>query len=375
MELKPIVKFQDLLKYELLGVRVEKEYAQKIKKLIQSKFGSFKHASKLAGLNHVTISRIERMGTRLYNWKKILNLLDINLNEIEKHIVGVSYKNIYKIKFPYSISPLLIRLAAHTIGDGGFYIHNARWVQKNVDPIIDLQKQLLGFFGSKTVSKSKVEQVSIMSFYIILACTSINIKRNEVCSENFIKACMNLPKEYKVQVLAALIEDEGSIHPKGSKMSIGMKDYKIMNSLAELMDDLGYERSTIKKIKSTGFHSDDEYIFMYTLNLRILGAHKFCNDLNEAITKYGKLAGLWKKQKKLQDLILFNDGRKAKGEKLNDGLAVKTINLMKKNNGRVTYKTLKSFLNVSHHRTGSVVRRLHNKKIIDKVRRGVYVLK
>lgn len=375
-----IVKLQDLLVYEGLGIKIGKEYAQYIKKLIRSKFGSQKRAALLNGLNHVTIGRIEWKSTRIYHWKKILNLLDIDLNEFEKHVVGIADWKIYNIKFPYSVSPLLIRLVAHTIGDGGFYLHNAQWIQKKVAPIINLQKQLLGVYGKIVINCNEVEHTSIMALYIKLACAVLGIQRNEISSAKFIRACMKLPKDYKVQTLAAVIEDEGRIQPNSGSMIITMKDSDIVKSLAKLMENLGYDHSRITKTKNLEFSSSRKNSpsrqngFLYRVNLRILGAHKFYHDLNEIISKYGELAGLWKKQKQLQNLMSSNDGRKARGEKLNRDLAKKTINLMKKNSEKITYKELKKYLNVSHHRTGSVVRRLYNKKILKKVSRGYYTL-
>jgi len=373
MELKPIVKLQDLFKYKKLGIKVERDYAQCIQTLLLNKCGNFKRAALYSGVNHATLREIQKRNVRVFNWKKILSLLDIHPNEIEKYVVHISDRKNYHIRFPYSVSPLLIRLAAHTIGDGGYY-GGARWIQKDTDPIIDLQRQLLGVSGKKVFCKNNVEQVAISDFYIKLACASINIERSQVCSEHLIKNCMGLPKDYKVQILAALIEDESKIQPKSGVVRIAMKNYRIIESLAKIMDNLGYDRSRIIKIKNNGTYSNNKNNFLYNLNLRILGSHKFYNDLNEAINKYGKLAGLWKKQKQLQDLILFNDGRKARGEKLNSKLAKKAICLMKENNGTITYKELKRFLNVSHHRIGSVVRRLYNKGILRKDRRGCYTL-
>lgn len=372
-EQKLVVKLRDLLKYERLGIKVEKEYAQYIKKLIRSKFGSQKHAALLNGLNHVTIGRIEWKNTRVYHWKKILIFLDIDINEFEKHVVSIANWRKYNIKFPYYVSPLLIRLVAHTIGDGGFYDGTAVWVQKNVAPIINLQKQLLGVHGN-VVNCHGVEHTSIMALYIKLACVVLSIQENEVASAKFIRACMKLPKDYKVEVLAALIEDEGSIRSKSGLTLIVMKDYNIVKALAELMDDLGYDRSEIIKTKHRGSFSPNPNGFFYGVHLRILGAHKFYRDITKIMNEHGELAGLWKKQKRLQELVTLNDGRKAKGEKLNGELAKRTISLMKENNGKITYKKLKKRLNVSHHRTGSVVRRLYNKRILKKIRRGCYIL-
>ena len=373
MENEPVVRFHDLLKYEKLGVQVKLDYANQLRALVRTKFGSYKDASKFSTINHVSISKIERRCTRIYNWIKIFELLNLDLNEIEEHIIKVADKKIYDINFPYKVSPLLIRLAAHIIGDGGFYNNSGRWIQKDVEPIVNLQKQILGISGNKSRNENNVEQVAIMSFYTKLVCAALKIERNQLRSTDFIKSCMKLPREYQVQVVAAIIEDESRIEAKSGSIQIAMKNFEIVNSFAELMDNLDYDRSNVLKIKNKSFNSDEES-YLFSVHLRVLGAHKFYNDLKLAMDKYGKLAGLWKKQKQLEDLILFNDGRKARGEKLNSELSVKTIGLMKKNNGTTTYKELKQCLGTSHHRTGSVVRRLYNKRIINKSQRGYYVL-
>jgi len=152
-----------------------------------------------------------------------------------------------------------------------------------------------------------------------------------------------------------------------------MKDLDIIKSIAELMDSLGYDRSKIFKTKNKGSFSLASFE-LYSINLRILGAHKLYGDLTKSIGEYGKLAGLWTKQKQLEDLIILNDGRKARGTKLNKELAKKSITLLKKKKGKMTYKELKNHLNLSHHRTGSIIRRLDNEGIIQKLSRGHYGL-
>ena len=65
--------FQDLLKYKKLGIQVKHDYANRIRALVRAKFGSYKNAAKFSTINHVSISKIERRCTRLYNWIKILH--------------------------------------------------------------------------------------------------------------------------------------------------------------------------------------------------------------------------------------------------------------------------------------------------------------
>ena len=376
MEVNPIIKLEDLFDYSHLGIKVNKEYAEKIRKEIRSKFGSFKKAAQLTGVNHVTISKIERRCTRLYIWKKILNFLKIPLNDLESQTVEVADKYIYHIKFPYVVSPLLVRLVAHIIGDGGYYIYNARWTQKDVKPILDLQKEILGIAGAK-INSTNTEQASIMNFYVKLVCAVLKIKREQVNSADFIKSCIMLPRAHRVQVIAAIIEDESRIQSESGSIQIAMKDNEIIKALAKLMDNLGYDRSDIKIVKNKGFfkskNKDSESI-LYAVFMRILGAHKFYQDLKASSNKYGLLAKLWKKQSSFEKLISLNDGKKAIGENINRILSRKALELMKNKNGCITYKELKNFLNISHHRTGSIIRRLFNKKYIKRINRGYYSL-
>ena len=106
-----------------------------------------------------------------------------------------------------------------------------------------------------------------LKFYIKLACATLKIERDKLHSVHFLKICQN-----------------------------SSKDFEIINGFAELMDNLGYDRTDVLKIKNKGFKSHEE-CYLFGVHLRVLGAHKFYSDLKLAIEKYGKLAGIWRKQK------------------------------------------------------------------------------
>ena len=102
--------------------------------------------------------------------------------------------------------------------------------------------------------------------------------------------------DYKVQILAALIEDEGRIQPKSASTLIAMQDLDLIEGTSRLIDDLRYERSRITNGMIKGTYSDEPKM-MYNVFLLVLGAHKFHLDLSKSVKKYGDLAGLWKKKK------------------------------------------------------------------------------
>ena len=136
-----LVKFRDLMKYEKLGVQIDPSYTNQIKNDIKIRFGTYEKAAKKAGFSHRVIYEMQKRCIRVYNWNKLIILLELQIDDFEKHIIKIADKRTYNIRFPYEVSPLLIRLVSHIIGDGGYYGNNARWIQKDVQPIINVQKQ------------------------------------------------------------------------------------------------------------------------------------------------------------------------------------------------------------------------------------------
>ena len=364
-----IVKLENLIDYSRLGINVKSEYAEKIKRLIKSKFGSFTKAAELLEMHPDRISMLGRRCTRLQSWKKILDLLELPLEDLEHNVITVWDRYFYDVKFPLNITPLYFRLVAHLIGDGCYKGNSAIWIQKNVEPIIKLQRMLLGSRESKWNYKT-ADQALIMDFYVKLVSALLKIERKKIITHEFIKKCKNLPRYYKVQVMAAIIEDESRIQPKSCSFRISMKSKEIVESLGELIDDLGYERSEIKKVKNKGFNLISKS-YLFELFIRIRGAHKFYKDIQDSVRCYGKIACLWKKQKQLEELVKYNSGRNAEYRVYNELFYKNIIDLIHKN-GPITYNSIISQFNVSYRKASSIVFKMVHKNKLKRINTGNY---
>lgn len=365
--LKLAVKLKDLLCYPNMGIGVEATYAREIKSILRSRFGSQKAAARYMGINEHTIADLEKRCKRFYILNKISQSLDISLDDLEPRVNRVCDHFIYHIRFPYKVSPLLIRLIAHLLGDGTYADGGARWIQKDAGPIVVLQNALLNISGS-ILEYEKVEQCPILALYVKLACAALKIGREKVVTADFLKACLNLPRPYKVQVITAIVEDEGFIRPRSCSIRIAMKDLEIVKALGELMDSLGYDRSEVKKILVNGSFGRS---MLYALYFHILGAHRFFEDLEKAIKAYGPLAGLWKKQLLLQEMVRRYNGKKARGRKINQELS-SLVMRHTRNKEVVSYKEIKKRLDAPHQRVRSVVRRMLREGSLKRKQRGLY---
>jgi len=362
------VRLRDLSNYSYLGIKVDRELANDIKNKLKLKFSSIEKASQLIDVSGFTIREIEKRNIRLYTWNKILESLDMSLDDIESHVVSVCDKIIYNIRFPYKITPLHMRLLSHIIGDGNYSEGSAYWIQKDVEPIIQLQKTLFGISG-KRIIRPNVGCVSIRSFYIKLICTAIKLKRNEIKSKNFFDICLTLPKFYKIEAIAAILEDESKIQSESGTIRISLKEKKLIEGIARLFDSLDYERSKIKKIKNNGSFKSDS--FLYSVFLRILGSHKFDKDLQTVCKKYGELANLWKKKEAFNELIRKNNGKKAKEREINTSIVKTLLNYQTK---KVTAVQLMKDFRLTRQKADSIIRRLKNEKIVQRTKTGVYQL-
>jgi len=363
------IKLENLIDYNHLGINVKIEYAEKIKRLIKSKFGSFAIAAKLLKMHPDRISMLGRRCTYLHSWKKILDLLELSLEDLEPNVTTVWDRYFYNIKFPLKLTPLYFRLVAHLIGDGCYKGNSAVWIQKDVEPIIKLQRMLLGSRESKWSYKT-ADHALIMDFYVKLVCAFLKIERKQIATHKFIESCKNLPRCYKIQVIAAIIEDESRIQPKSCSFRISMKNKEIITSLVELIDDLGYERSEIKRVKNRGFdYISKSYLFEFFIHIR--GAHKFHNDIQDFDGRYGKIACLWKKQKQLEELVKYNNGRNAVYREYNEIFSKSIIDLIHKN-GPIAYNNIISQFNVSYRKASSIVYKMVHKNKLKRINTGNY---
>jgi len=363
------IHIKDLAQFSYLGIGVNKEFGDEIKDKLKRKFGSIATVSKLAAIPTFTISQIGRRNTRQYIWIKILKLLKLSLEDLEPNIVSICDKFVYHIKFPHDITPLHIRLISHILGDGCYCQGSSYWIQKNVEPLIALEKRLLGISGKK-VEYDTADHVSIPAFYTKLVCSFLKVKRSKLRSKRFFDKIIQLPKSFRVELIAAILEDEARILPHTGSIRISMKSRVVLEGLAKVFDSLNYNRSEIKKVPNKSSYGES---FLYQLFLRVLGSNRFHQDLQESVSKYGESADLWSKKNVFETLISRNNGKKAEGRELNWLLATKVISVFS-GNKIITAKKLVKVLKVDRPRADRVIRRLTNENLIKQKSRGMYLL-
>jgi len=363
------VNIEDLAQFSYLGIGVNKEFGNEIKNKLKKKFGSITTVSRIVAIPTFTINQIGRRNTRQYIWIKILKLLKLSLKDLEPNITSICDKFIYHIKFPHKVTPLHIRLISHILGDGCYCQGSSYWIQKNVEPLILLEKKLLGISGKK-VKYDTADHVSIPAFYTKLICSFLKVRRSKLRSKKFFDKIIELPKPFRIELIAAILEDEARILPNTGSIRISMKSRTVLEGLAKIFDSLNYDRSEIKKVSNKGSFGES---FLYQLFLRVMGSNNFYQDLQELVSEYGESADLWSKKNNFEMLISRNDGKKAEGRELNWLLAIKVISNFS-GNKIITARKLMKMLKVDRPRADRVIRRLTNENLIKQKNRGVYLL-
>ena len=295
--------------------------------------------------------------------------MNLSLNDLENEVISVASWDIYNIKFPYELTPLHFRIVAHIIGAGCNSGGSACWIQKDAAPLLKLQKTIFPNNHKKYKSQT-CEKCTINNFYPKLVCAALNLETDDVKTAKFIDRCLLLDKDFQVQVLAALIEDEGCIRSKNCSLHIAMTDKNIVLSMASLMDSLGYERGRVTAKIGTGYNNKIKLSLLYHLDLYVLGVNKFYMDLMDVAQKYGKEALLWKKQKELENYVKLNNGWRAIAKKRN-GQVIPFL-LDNYNKEIISWMQIKNLLKLSHRDTGHIIRRMIYEGLISKSRRGIY---
>jgi len=215
-----------------------------------------------------------------------------------------AYNRVYHNPFPFKINPLVIRLASHLIGDGSIGNGHFRYSQQNVNSISKLSenitKPIKHLKKNKSFNKDgsfKEYQFHIPTFVVKLVCHALSINRSDIKSSIFLEKCLQLPRDYRIQVLCGIFVDEGSV--KGR--TIRMIDKKIVENICYLIDSLGYRRSEMSGNTQKLYYNGLPYfVKTFKAQLFVIGLLKFAEDIEMSIRKYGILAGLWTKQRSLE---------------------------------------------------------------------------
>src|SRR3989344_6536142 len=284
-------------------IKVDRYLRELIRKKLKDKCGSLRKAEIKYGFSDYHHRRLDRKFTKIDILFKLTNICKLSKYEVEKHILKwIPYSNSrqFEIKFPAKVIPLHFRIAASVIGDGTisrveghtFFV----WSQKETKRMEELQRLLL-----KTNFKKRGDKITIPTIIMQLVSNALDMQIKDFSKENFLKKCILLPKEYRLQVLTAIIEDEGSFDK--NRLLIRMSDKNIMDLVCDLIDSLNYDRTKLREYTEKSKYSDKN-ILMYRTEMNIRGLKKFNEDLEAMKQKYSYLAGLWRKSGKLKQLSI-----------------------------------------------------------------------
>ncbi|MHA2175413.1 MAG: hypothetical protein ACXABI_11340 [Candidatus Hodarchaeales archaeon] len=232
------------------------------------------------------------------NLRKLCNQMEIDLTEVEKNLRKVKFSTggkLEKANFPFILDIHTWRILCHIAGDGnvnkrkGRKTPTLRWCQNRVnqEPMRTLLAQRSRIIEGNSDSFALPK---VLVYSILGAIPGITF--SDLRTPKFIQFVINLPAEYrawKVQFLAAFIVDDGSVV---RDISFTQKDRKVLDEIARLCDQLGYEQSTVYKSKRDGVHN-------FQLNQE--GIQDFLYDITP-FYEDDSLLGLWHKHNDLQSV-------------------------------------------------------------------------
>ncbi|MGD2073079.1 MAG: hypothetical protein PVG65_06285 [Candidatus Thorarchaeota archaeon] len=216
--------------------------------------------------------------------EKISKILQINKRFIESSITEFSegLRNRYKLSFPLKISPLTLRGACMIIGDGhGSLYEHCSWSQKskNISWGVNLMSNILNYVPTIWDSNSSCKTFTVPRVLLKAIYVALDLKKRTIKSYELFKKVCELPKDYRFQVFAQLVVDEGC--PNYSFV-ISQKDEEVREGIYELVKSLDYPAS---KVKNGIYLSTESF-------------PKIKEDLSEAKKKFGRLGGFWFKDKR-----------------------------------------------------------------------------
>ncbi|MBU3904804.1 MAG: hypothetical protein KJ906_01485 [Nanoarchaeota archaeon] len=356
--------------WEIKGrYKVNKILRNMVRERIRENYGSLRKWQKIYKLSDYHHRKLHKKFTRSDILFKIIDSVNIPRHMAEKYINEVLLWNemYLKIKFPYELNPFHIRIASHVIGDGSCYKTDKFvgfcWGQKDVEPLKLLQEDILEikFRGKRN------NRISISKFIMKIVCSALDIDIEKFSKEDFLEKIISLSREFRIQVLTAIIEDESTI--ENCRIVIRLGDSKLLDIIIKLIDSLDYERSS----KSVCIYNTVRYgkYKVYGVAINSLGARKYNKDLVNMRIKYGNLLDLWTKRKGLDNLLT----RKVllSGKKENRNLSNFIINNYTKGD-IIKPKSLMNDMGLRSNRIYSVLRYMYKKGHIEKINKGLYKL-
>lgn len=378
----PIVHIWNINCYVKANRRLRKE----LKNSIRDRYNSFKGTS-----CHVDISRKRITAicngefTNVRNLFQLTNLFDMDNKYVEKNIElfrdskTSAFNRTYPNIFPLGITPAIIRIVAHVIGDGSVYEHSIKYCQKDVSFLNDLISTIIHsdkfnvsnyerMRGKKTY---KYQTMSIPTFFAKAISEYFKISMRDIGSSLFLDKMMKMPRHHRVQAIAALIVDEGNISHK--KIEMASKD--IVNSLANLMDSLGYERGRIisKRVIKDCFGKHYNVV-MHKFFIHANGLKDLLYDIESCVkTQRNRHLDLWQKQKQLEERVIAHNYKKIMSDKHAQEKRNYILELFSEK-GAIKADLLSDEIGLKRYQTYYLLKTLLLKKRIKRISHGTYSL-
>jgi len=342
---------------------ITKKLRNQIREGLKEKFGSLHKAEIALKLSDYYHGKLHETFTRKDILFKLIKESKINYWEAEKHILkwkDTAPQKSYRIKFPIKPNLIHIRIVSHLIGDGTIS-RTSTWCQKDVRPLATLQKKI---FNRNLKIRKNV--ITIPKVLIKVISKSLDLGPKILNKRQLMKRLICLQKKYKVQVLTAIIEDEGTCDK--NRLTIRMNNKELMLLLSKLIDSLNYPRSNLTK-QSYKRYGIKKYIWKIDLNTA--GIRKYWKDITKMEGDYGRIIGLWKKRKLTEKLS--KQKANVYGWNRNKRLEKEILSLGRFKN--ISFDDIKKTLNLTDNQTSSVLRKMLNKNLIKRINRGKYKIK
>lgn len=375
---------QDLIvhAWEINGyVKINNSFGEELKQKILSEYNSFTNLAKKLSFTRKRLPAI--CNGEFTNTNKLFELTDFlgfEKSYAEKQIElyrdskAGAYNRTYKNMFSLYVSPAIIRIVSHLIGDGSIYEDCATYSQVNVGFMVNLINKIIGYdcelnVIQRIVRNHPFQTISVPMIFIKIVCALFNIPYKEIASPVFLEKALRLPREHRVQILAALYVDEGNF---GNK-SIRMRDKKIVEAIARLMDSLGYERGEVMEKELIKDCFGKKYkVNMYHLQLYANGIKKFSEDIGCMVQRYdNKCLNLWQKQKSMELKVESHNYKKVEERKRAIKLRKKLLEILQERNVILFGEVMKE-LGMNRHQLYYLLKTLRLQNKVRRVSYGTY---
>lgn len=222
--------------------------------------------------------------------------LKIDLDLIESKIISyLSFRGkieVYKPKFPISVSPLMTSIVSHILGDGCYANNKFSYYQKKSEHLKRFKDIIEEIFGTYNVIYKK-------NYYTPRIFSDIISKEFDIYEYGTFKSqipdkVFNLSKPHKVAFFSAYLLDEGSVNGNVCFYSSNMN---LINGLIKLGNSLDYQFLRLYSKKPSGNSK-----ICYRLTMNKPSIKKIYDDLTQLYEIY-PILHINEKYSKIKNLI------------------------------------------------------------------------